>query len=241
MDQASLLERLRTVEDRVGETCARIGRDPAEIVIVAVTKGHAAGTLVAALEAGLHQIGENRVAEAMEKFSAAAAPLESHGATRHMIGHLQRNKTRDAVAAFDWIQSVDSVRVARALSGRLEEGGGTLAVLVQVNAGGEEQKHGFGADEALERAAEIAELPGLSVRGLMAMAPLTDDERLLRETFRRARSLFNRMTGVGDPPAGRPDTLSMGMSNDYALAIEEGSTMLRLGTTLFGPPAGSGS
>lgn len=235
MDHAGLAERLRSVEDRVAETCARIGRDPAQIVIVAVTKGHPAGTLVAALEAGLLQIGENRVAEAAEKFSETAAALESHGATRHMIGHLQRNKARDAVGAFDWIQSVDSIRLARALSGRVRDGG-TLPVLIEVNAGGEEQKHGFHVDQALDRAAEIAELPGLSVRGLMTMAPQTDDERVLRETFGRARSLFDRMPIPGEPPGRGPDTLSMGMSGDYTLAIEEGTTMLRLGTALFGPP-----
>jgi pyridoxal phosphate enzyme (YggS family) len=237
MVHEGLPERLRSVEDRVGETCARIGRDPAEIVIVAVTKGHPAGTLIAALEAGLRQIGENRVAEAMEKFSIAAVPLGSHGATRHMIGHLQRNKTRDAVTAFDWIQSVDSMRLAHALSKRLLEIGGTLPVLIEVNVGGEEQKHGFSPDEALDRAAEVAELPGLSVRGLMTMAPLTSDELLLRETFRQARRLFERMAASSDPSRSRPDTLSMGMTNDYTVAIEEGSTMLRLGTALFGPPA----
>lgn len=228
----SLSERLRSVEDRVGETCARIGRDPAEIVIVAVTKGHPARTLVAALEAGLHHIGENRVGEAMEKFSLAAGQLESLGATRHMIGHLQRNKTRDALTAFDWIQSVDSMRLAHALSKRRLEIGGTLPVLIEVNAGGEEQKHGFAPDEALDRAAEIAELPAITVRGLMTMAPLTDDESRLRETFTRTRALFERL-----PPAA--DTLSMGMTNDYTIAIEEGSTMLRLGTALFGSPPGT--
>ena len=239
MIHESLSERLRSVEDRVGETCARIGRDPAEILIVAVTKGHPARTLIAALEAGLQHLGENRVAEAMEKFSMAAAPLDSHGATRHMIGHLQRNKTRDAVTAFDWIQSVDSLRLAQALSRRMIEVGGTLPVLIEVNAGGEEQKHGFSPDEALDRAAEIVELPGISVRGLMTMAPLTSDERLLRETFGRARVLFEQLTGRADPTGSHPDTLSMGMTNDYTVAIEEGSTMLRLGTALFGPPVGS--
>jgi hypothetical protein len=229
--------RLRSIEDRVGEACARIGRDPAEIVIVAVTKGHPAETLIAALEAGLRQIGENRVAEAMEKFSIAAVPLGRHGATRHMIGHLQRNKTRDAVTAFDWIQSVDSMRLAHVLSKRMGEIGGTLPVLIEVNVGGEEQKHGFGRDEALDRAAEVAALPGLSVRGLMTMAPLTSDERLLRETFRQARRLFERMAARSDSSESRPNTLSMGMTNDYSVAIEEGSTMLRLGTALFGPPA----
>jgi hypothetical protein len=225
----SLSERLRSVEERVGETCARIGRDPAEIVIVAVTKGHPARTLVAALEAGLHHIGENRVAEAMEKFTTAAGQLGSLGVTRHMIGHLQRNKTRDAVTAFDWIQSVDSMRLAYALSKRKLEIGGTLPVLIEVNAGGEEQKHGFTPDETLDRAAEIAELPAISVRGLMTMAPLTEDERRLRETFRRTRALFEQLPRAAD-------TLSMGMTNDYTIAIEEGSTMLRLGTALFGSP-----
>lgn len=232
MNHEGLSDRLRFVEERMGETCARIGRDPAEIVIVAVTKGHPPRTLVAALEAGFLHIGENRVAEAMVKFSSAAAQLGSLGVTRHMIGHLQRNKTRDAVSAFDWIQSVDSMRLAHALSKRTLAIGGMLPVLIEVNASGEEQKHGFTPDEALDRAAEIAELPGMSMRGLMTMAPFTDDERRLRETFRRTRALFERLPGAAD-------TLSMGMTNDYTVAIEEGSTMLRLGTALFGSPVGS--
>lgn len=235
MVHEALPERLRRVEDRVAETCARTGRDPAEILIVAITKGHPARTLIAALEAGLRQIGENRVGEAMEKFSQAATSLESQGATRHMVGHLQRNKARDAVAAFDWIQSVDSVRLARALSSRVEAGRDTLPVLIEVNAGGEEQKHGFSPDEVVDRAAEIASLPGLSVRGLMTMAPLTNDEPVLRATFRRARALFEQMMGSSDRDGLRPDTLSMGMSSDYTVAIEEGSTMVRLGSVLFGP------
>jgi hypothetical protein len=232
-----LLDRLRRIEDRVAEACARSGRDPAEILIVAITKGHPARTLVAALEAGLRQVGENRVGEAMEKFSQAATSLESHGATRHMVGHLQRNKARDAVSTFDWIQSVDSMRLARALSLRMEGADRALPVLIEVNAGGEEQKHGFSPEEAVDEAAQIADLPGLSVRGLMTMAPLTSEEPVLRATFRRARALFERMTGQDGRGGSRPDTLSMGMSSDYTVAIEEGSTMLRLGTALFGPRA----
>jgi hypothetical protein len=230
-----LPERLRRIKAEVAEACAKCERGPTEIDIVAVTKGHPARTIVAALEAGLREIGENRVGEAMEKFSQAAASLESHGATRHMVGHLQSNKVRDAVTTFDWIQSVDSMRLARALSRRMEDARSTLPILIEVNAGGEHQKHGFCPDEAVERAGEIAELPGLSVRGLMTMAPLVDDESVLRVTFRRARKLFERLTELVDRDGKRPDTLSMGMSGDYLLAIEEGSTMLRLGTALFGP------
>lgn len=228
MVHEALPESLRRVEDRVAEACAKSGRDPAEIRIVAITKGHPARTLIAALEAGLRQIGENRVGEAVEKFSLAASSLEGYGATRHMVGHLQRNKIRAAVTAFDWVQSVDSMRLARALSLRMEGGHGRLPVLIEVNAGAEEQKYGFSPDEVVDQAAEIADLPGLSVRGLMTMAPLTNEEPVLRATFRRARTLFERMTSL-------PDTLSMGMSGDYSVAIEEGSTMLRLGTALFGP------
>jgi pyridoxal phosphate enzyme (YggS family) len=226
--------RLSEVQDRVAAACARIGRDPAEIRIVAITKGHPARDLAAAIEAGLHDVGENRVDEALEKFSRVAEPLESHGVTRHMVGHLQRNKVRLAVTVFDWVQSVDSVRLARALSERVADRGEALPVLVEVNAGGEQQKHGFGPDEAMDRAAEIAELPGLSVRGLMTMAPWTEDLTVLRSTFRTARSLFDRMTGGAGGMRGSIDTLSMGMSGDYLIAIEEGTTMLRLGTALFG-------
>ncbi|HET6362209.1 MAG TPA: YggS family pyridoxal phosphate-dependent enzyme [Gemmatimonadota bacterium] len=226
-------EGLRRVEDRIADVCAGCGRDPSEIRIVAITKGHPASTLIAALEAGLRQIGENRVGEAVEKFSAAAAPLERHGAERHMVGHLQRNKARLAVHAFDWIQSVDSLRLAEELSRRVAGRPERMPVLIEVNAGAEEQKHGFAPEQAIEEAGRIAELPGLAVRGLMTMAPFTSDERVVRATFRRARTLFERLAVAGGGEG--PDTLSMGMSGDFDVAIEEGSTMLRLGTVLFGP------
>ena len=231
-----LPERLREVEDRVADACARSGRDPGEIRIVAITKGHAASVLTAAIEAGIRDVGENRVDEAMAKFSQAAAPLERHGVTRHMVGHLQRNKVGRAVPVFDWIQSVDSLRLARALSDRAGDAEKGLPILLEVHAGGEEQKHGFPPDEAVERAAEIAELPGLAMRGLMTMAPWTDDAAVLRCTFRRARAVFERMVGENAGDDARIDTLSMGMSGDYPIAVEEGSTMLRLGTALFGSP-----
>ena len=238
MVRDGLSERLRRIEERLAATCARSGRDPAEIRIVAVTKGHPQSAIVDALEAGLRDIGENRVGEATEKFSAASTALKSHGAIRHMVGHLQRNKVRDAVTAFDWVQSVDSVRLAQALSRRMVEAGAALPILVEVNAGGEEQKHGFRPEEAVDRAAEIGEMPGLSLRGLMTMAPLSEDESVLRATFQSARRLFERLIALRGRSEPVPDTLSMGMSGDYTLAIEEGSTMLRLGTILFGTRSG---
>lgn len=239
MHRDGVTERLRRVEDRIADACARSGRQPADIQLVAITKGHPASTLVAALEAGLRRIGENRVAEAVEKFSAAADALERHGAARHMVGHLQRNKARLAVRAFDWIQSLDSLRLAEELSRRVEDRPGRLPVLIEVNAGGEEQKHGFPPDQAVEGAGRIAELPGLQVRGLMTMAPFTSDEGVLRGTFGRARALFEALAGIGGGPGLTPDTLSMGMSEDFEVAIEEGSTMVRLGTVLFGSRGGA--
>ncbi len=227
VDPALLAERLARVRESVAAVCARSGRDQAEIGIVAITKGHPPEVLLAAVEAGLGDIGENRVQEAREKFAAAGPALS--GTRRHLVGHLQRNKAREALELFDWIDSVDSLRLARELSKRVGEGDGELAVLVQVNASGEERKQGFPVEEAGERAHEIAALPGLRVRGFMTMAPWTDDEAILRRTFRAARRLFD-----DERPRLGLDTLSMGMSNDYPVAVEEGATMLRLGTALFG-------
>ena len=234
MHRDGVTERLRRVEDRIADACARCGRDPSEIHIVAITKGHPASTLVAALEAGLRRVGENRVDEAVDKFAAAADSIERRGAVRHMVGHLQRNKARLAVRAFDWIQSVDSLRLAEELSRRIGDRPDRMPVLIEVNAGGEEQKHGLSPDEAIEQVGRIAELPGLTVRGLMTMAPFTSDEGILRTTFRRARGVFERMAELNHEAGLAPDTLSMGMSGDFEVAIEEGSTMVRLGTVLFG-------
>lgn len=231
MPPESLADRLGRVRDRVAGACRRSGREPDAVRIVAITKGHPRGTLDAALAAGLRDIGENRVREAVEKFTAAREALAAAGVRRHMVGHLQRNKTRDAVQAFDWIQSVDSLRLARALSERRE--GPPLQALVQVNVAGETQKHGFDPRAALDRALEIETLPGLAVRGVMAMAPWTEDETVLRSTFREARRLFEALRERSSRGEAI-DTLSMGMSGDYVAAIEEGSTMVRLGTALFG-------
>lgn len=234
MHREGVTERLRRVEDRIAGACARCGRDPTEIQLVAITKGHPASTLVAALEAGLGRIGENRVGEALDKFAAAADSMERHAAVRHMVGHLQRNKARLAVGVFDWIQSVDSLRLAEELSRRVGDRTQRMPVLIEVNAGGEEQKHGLSPDEAIEQAGRIAELPGLTVRGLMTMAPLTSDEGILRKTFRRARAVFERLAELDHDAGLAADTLSMGMSGDFEVAIAEGSTMVRLGTVLFG-------
>ena len=224
-------DRLAAARDAISAGCAKAGREPAGIRIVAVTKGHSAEIVRAAIGAGLTDIGENRVHEALEKLVPGVRAQAGPHVRWHMVGHLQRNKVRDALALFDWLQSLDSRRLARAISERAPEDSPPIQALVQVNAGGEGQKHGFDPGEAVEAALEIDELSGLEVRGVMAMAPWTAEEGVVRGAFAVARGVYDELVRRMD---GRPDTLSMGMSGDFEWAVEEGATMVRLGTALFG-------
>jgi pyridoxal phosphate enzyme (YggS family) len=195
---------------------------------VAVTKGHPLDATLAARDAGLVVIGENRVQEARAKWEEAG----DLGLTWHLVGHLQRNKVRQALKMFELVHSLDSLRLAMTVEKEAEQLGRTASVLVQVNASGEESKYGFSVDDALGPIGEICDLEHLRVEGLMTMAPFTAEEGVLRETFRRTRALFDRCKGELERFEGRH--LSMGMTNDFEVALEEGSTMVRLGTVLFG-------
>ena len=197
--------------------------------VVAVTKTHPPDAIVAALTAGISDIGENRVQEALAKQEA----LEGQPVVWHLIGTLQRNKARHAVGRFDLIHSVDRIDLARELSRR----GGPerrQAILVQVNCSGEAQKGGVAPGELPALLDELDTLEHLEVRGLMTMSALTDDREEQRRAFRRLRTLREEAERRGR----RLPELSMGMSGDYELAVEEGATMLRLGTVLFGARAG---
>ena len=224
------LERaLPEVRERILQACGRVGRSDAEaITIVAVSKGHPTDVLCAAREAGLDAIGENRVQEARRKWEEVG----DLGLDWHLIGHLQRNKVRHALEMFSLIQSVGSLRLAEAISQEAATQGGEAAVLVQINSSGEAAKGGFPDEEADAAVREIGELPHVRVLGLMTMAPFTRDEEVLRGTFRRAKASFDRCADKVDKFEALH--LSMGMTNDYEIAVEEGSTMLRLGTALFG-------
>lgn len=222
-----LRDTLPRVQERIERARQRAGRT-APVELVAVTKGHSPAAVAAALDAGVRTIGENRVGQLEYK-------VEEIGRDRaewHMIGHLQRNKARRALPLFDMIQSIDSLRIARRLAKEAERADRAVAGLVQVNTSGEETKGGFEPDEAVDAVAEIAEMPRIRVRGLMTMAPWTDDETVLRRTFATARELFERC--AREVSAFDARHLSMGMTNDYEIAVEEGSTMVRLGTALFG-------
>ena len=223
----TIASRLEEVNERIARASERRGTG-GEVTVVAVTKGHSADVARAALEAGLGVLGENRVGEMESK----VAEIGRDAADWHFIGRLQRRKARQVVALADLVHSVDSLRLAEALSRRAVEAERSLPVLVQVNASGEESKTGIRPEEGIELIGPVCELAGLRVEGVMTMAPFTDDRSVLRETFRRTRTLFEEADRQIE--GFRGTHLSMGMSNDYEIAVEEGSNMVRLGTVLFG-------
>jgi PLP dependent protein len=224
-----LREGLPRVRERIAAALDGAGRG-GEVRLVAVTKGHPVEAALAAWRAGITDLGENRVQELAEKRDVFAAG--EPGPTWHLIGHLQRNKVRRALELSDWIQSVDSARLALELSREAVRAGRAVKVLVQVNVSGEATKGGFDASQAVAEVAEVAALPNLEVAGLMTIAPFTEDEKAIRSTFAGTRALLERCVAEGVALQGRE--LSMGMTHDYEAAIAEGSTMVRLGTALFG-------
>jgi pyridoxal phosphate enzyme (YggS family) len=225
--QERLAESLPRVQEAMARAAATSGRDPGSVRLVAVTKGHPVEAAEAALAAGLQDLGENRVEEMEGK---VARP--GRRARWHLIGHLQSRKAARALQAAELIHSLDSLKLAERLSRAAEELElSRVPVLLQVNVSGEETKGGFSGADALELLVQAAEVPRLRVEGLMTMAPLTDDERVLRATFGGLRELLDRLRRVR-PEVGAE--LSMGMTNDLHIAVAEGSTMVRIGTALFG-------
>jgi hypothetical protein len=226
MDAANVAARVAEVRERVERARERAGRSD-EVTLVAVTKTHPADAVRAVLAAGVADVGENRVQELEEKVGEVG-----RGAIGwHLIGHLQRNKAGKALPLFDLIHSLDSLRLAEALSAEAVKRGVEVRALVQVNASGEETKGGFEPAELVDSLGRIAELPGMRVEGLMTMAPFTGDEAAIRAAFRRTRELLE---GAARQVPGIGRQLSMGMSNDFELAVEEGSTLVRVGSVLFG-------
>ena len=216
----SIAERLAAVRAEIAQICERADRDPAELRLVAVSKTQPTEAIREALAAGQVDFGENRVQEGIVKLDELDDPGGS-GARVHLIGHLQRNKARFA-GRFASLQSVDSVRLAEAVARHLDA---PLEALLEVNVTGEASKQGFAPDELAETLPRIAALPHLQVKGLMTIAPLVADPEEVRPVFRRLRELRDEL-GLRE--------LSMGMSNDYAVAIEEGATIVRIGRAVFG-------
>ena len=224
----SVAERLATVRAQVGAACQRAGRDPAEVTIVGVSKTMPVEVVAEAYRAGLRQLGENRIQEAVPKIQALALP----DATWHLIGHLQTNKAKYAARHFAVVQSVDSPRVAEALSVEALKVGRDLDVMLEVNYAGEASKFGFAPAETLDAALQASRLPGLRVVGLMTVAPQVVDVETIRPVFRGMRELGQRLRArLPEAPAWH---LSMGMTGDYPVAIQEGATIVRIGRAIFG-------
>ena len=229
---AQIRERLEAVREQIREWCRRYGRAPGEVRLLAVSKTFPPGDVLAACEGGQRAFGESYVDEALGKIEALAdLSLEWH-----FIGPLQSNKTRRVAEAFDWVQSLDSEKLARRLDAQRPAARGPLDVLVQVNVSGEETKRGVAPDALPALADKVLEHPRLRLRGLMAIPAPTADFSAQRRAFSCLRELFEDLRARGI----EVDTLSMGMSGDLEAAIAEGATLVRVGTGIFGPRNRSG-
>ena len=218
-----LPDRLREVRTRIEAAKSRGGHGQA-VAIIAVTKTHGADAVQAAWDVGLRDVGENRIQEALPKMDAVSVPIRWH-----LIGHLQRNKAK-SVDRFAMVHSLDSGRLADALNAHADAAARAVDALIQVNVVGEDTKGGFPPSEWRQEAERLMSLRGIHVRGVMTMAPFDADERTLRKVFAGARRARDIMREAGHDAT----ELSMGMSNDFEVAVEEGATFVRLGTILFG-------
>lgn len=223
--QPDIPHNLNRLRERITAAAERCGRDPESVTLVAVTKKQPVDSVQAALDAGVRHVGENYVAEAEAKFGAVRWP---EGVTRHLIGHLQGNKAARAVQAFDVIQSVDGVKLARRLDSIAEDRAIIQPVLLEVQLCDEPEKTGILPEELPEVLETVLGLPHLSLQGMMGMAPFTDDKKSVRAAFKTLRNHFLTLDNVNRR------VLSMGMTGDFEIAIEEGSTMVRVGTAIFG-------
>lgn len=215
------------IAQRIEAACERSGRDPREVILVAVTKTVPPEAADALIQSGVENIGENRVAEAERKRNH----LGDRGVW-HMIGHLQRNKVKKALSLFSVIHSVDSERLLLEISKQCGSLGQSVEIFLEVNVSGEESKYGIPPAGAEELVLKARDLPGIVLRGLMTMAPFDVDPETARPFFRGLRDLMERLKASGAAPKGC-DLLSMGMSGDFEVAVEEGATHVRIGTSLF--------
>lgn len=220
-----LIDNYRRIKEEIKRICLDKGRNPEEVQLVAVSKGRSLGEIKDLYAAGCREFGENRVQEALEKMFECQDDIHWH-----MIGTLQKNKVNKAIGKFALIHSVDTPELALKISQASVEAGIRTRILLQVNTSGEASKHGLNQEQWRECFEQVTSLPGLSVEGLMTMAPNTDDEKIIRRCFADLRQLkeeLNLQYGLNMPH------LSMGMSHDYPIAIEEGATILRVGSAIF--------
>ncbi len=239
---SEIADNLGEIRDRMGEAAARSGREADEITLVAVTKTFSAEVILEAHEAGVRHFGENRAREGISKMTAVAPYVSDPRPVWHMIGHVQSRKARRVADHYDYVHSVDRLKIAQRLSDRAVDIGRQLPVLLECNISGEGSKYGFALEkwdedesrrqDFLAAVEEILSLPGLQVRGLMTMPPYVEDPEEVRPLFVSLRTLRDLLRERF--PAGSWDELSMGMTDDFEVAIEEGATMVRIGRAIFG-------
>ena len=223
----NLADNLEKIQQRIRGACDRADREPNSVTLLAVSKTHPPETVNAAADCGQIYFGENKVQEAKAKI-----PLCPGNLHWHFIGHLQSNKCREAVELFRMIQSVDSLPLALEINKRAEQAARTMPVLLEVNVAGEASKFGYRPEQLLAELQELNALPRIEIHGLMTVPPWSAEAEKARPHFRRLRELKQRAEAVLGAPLPH---LSMGMSGDFEIAIEEGATMVRIGTELFGP------
>ncbi len=228
MDEAQLADNIAHVRSTIAEAARQAGRRPEEVTLVAVSKTMPVALVRMAYNLGVSHFGENRVQEALPKIEA----FHPEGMYWHMIGHLQSNKAGKVVAPFDYVQSVDSLHLALALDRYADQHGKRLPVLLQVNVSGEASKEGIPLAGAPELARQVLALPHIEVQGLMTIAPLVENAEEVRPVFRKLRMLRDRLRI--ELPGGAWQHLSMGMTDDYSIAIAEGATIVRIGRAIFG-------
>ena len=221
----TVADNVAKIQHDINRSLERSGREGTAVTIVAVTKTFPAEAVLAAISAGLSDVGENRVQETVSK-----KPEVNAACKWHLIGHLQKNKINKALELYDMIQSVDSCELAEAINARAAA---PVDILLQVDSSGEETKFGFDPDELQDTATRIAHFEKIHILGLMTIGPLTDDKGAIRRSFMLTRSLFESLQDASIPNC-EMKYLSMGMSDDYMIAVEEGSNMVRIGSAIFG-------
>jgi pyridoxal phosphate enzyme (YggS family) len=221
-------QNLSCIQEKIAAAAANSGRQLEDIHLVAVTKTIPAERIRQAIASGIKHIGENRVQEATSK-----AKLISEGVTWHLVGHLQRNKVKQAIQIFDLIHSLDSLRLAEMIEKRAQELDRTVNCLVQVNVAGEDTKYGLAPEQVIPLLKQISSLSHLNICGLMTVAPYVDNPEEVRPVFRHLREMAEETERLKLPRVSMNE-LSMGMSGDFEVAIEEGATMIRVGSAIFG-------
>ena len=225
----SIRKNLERIEEKIRVKSELVGRDPQEITLVAVSKTIEADKIEEAIAAGVNIIGESRIQEAKEKYGKVKNRI-----IWHLVGHLQRNKAKDAVKIFDLIHSVDSAKLAKEIDKQARKAGKIQKILVEVNVSGEESKYGLSPEGVITFLQEINGLPNIKIKGLMTMAPLYENPEDCRPYFRKLKELVEEVKAENIKNV-EMTYLSMGMSNDFEVAIEEGSNMVRIGRAIFGP------